>query len=196
MIWVGMILVSTIHWSNHPISIGSHRKELCWKTTTYALSSIPCYLSFTHLHTLPLLLPLCVLLTRARNRVISLANVYLSIYRCTKSAVPRVLALWRGVCQIMLVFMILSVTTTVQQFPKNICCSHKYQGEREGGSERAKKRKRETAAPMVIIIKKNPLTPQALKLANYETHLVGKWHLGFWDWPYVPANRGFDTSFG
>ena len=26
--------------------------------------------------------------------------------------------------------------------------------------------------------------------------MIGKWHLGFWDWRYVPANRGFDTAFG
>eukprot|EP00041_Stephanoeca_diplocostata_P010545 m.167917 g.167917 ORF g.167917 m.167917 type:complete len:264 (-) comp18195_c0_seq33:3343-4134(-) len=40
------------------------------------------------------------------------------------------------------------------------------------------------------------LLPQALKAGGYETHIVGKWHLGFFDWPYVPSNRGFDTAFG
>ena len=26
--------------------------------------------------------------------------------------------------------------------------------------------------------------------------MLGKWHLGFYKWPYVPINRGFDTAYG
>ena len=34
--------------------------------------------------------------------------------------------------------------------------------------------------------------PQALKVAGYQTAMVGKWHLGRADQKYWPQNRGFD----
>ncbi len=38
--------------------------------------------------------------------------------------------------------------------------------------------------------------PAKLKLAGYFTHMVGKWHLGYFKREYLPVNRGIGTSSG
>ncbi|XP_069103673.1 arylsulfatase B-like isoform X1 [Argopecten irradians] len=38
--------------------------------------------------------------------------------------------------------------------------------------------------------------PQYLKKLGYETHAIGKWHLGFCNWNCTPTYRGFDTFYG
>ena len=53
--------------------------------------------------------------------------------------------------------------------------------------------------PSTVPLGLNPnmtLIPAKLKQAGYSTHMVGKWHEGFFQDKYLPINRGFDTSSG
>ncbi|XP_048582679.1 arylsulfatase B [Nematostella vectensis] len=41
-----------------------------------------------------------------------------------------------------------------------------------------------------------PTIPQKLRTLGYRTSMIGKWHLGFFDWDYTPLRRGFDSFLG
>lgn len=40
------------------------------------------------------------------------------------------------------------------------------------------------------------LLPKELRKIGYDTHMVGKWHLGFCKWKFTPTFRGFKTFYG
>lgn len=41
-----------------------------------------------------------------------------------------------------------------------------------------------------------PLMPKAFKIIGYQTHMVGKWHLGYVNESCTPWRRGFDSYLG
>mmetsp|Transcript_13173 Transcript_13173/g.25572 ORF Transcript_13173/g.25572 Transcript_13173/m.25572 type:complete len:552 (+) Transcript_13173:81-1736(+) len=41
-----------------------------------------------------------------------------------------------------------------------------------------------------------PTFAEQMKAAGYQTHAIGKWHLGMGSWPQTPQGRGFDSYLG
>eukprot|EP01083_Nonionella_stella_P285657 972436_1 len=37
---------------------------------------------------------------------------------------------------------------------------------------------------------------KALYNNGYNTHAIGKWHMGFYKWRYTPTFRGFESFYG
>lgn len=37
---------------------------------------------------------------------------------------------------------------------------------------------------------------EVMRQGGYDTHMVGKWHLGFYKWKHTPSYRGFNTWYG
>eukprot|EP01084_Bolivina_argentea_P127821 226022_1 len=48
----------------------------------------------------------------------------------------------------------------------------------------------------VSLTRQVSLISEEFKAAGYNTHAIGKWHLGFQAWEYTPTYRGFDTFYG
>eukprot|EP01106_Pelomyxa_sp_JSP_P012060 TRINITY_DN3257_c0_g1_i2.p1 TRINITY_DN3257_c0_g1~~TRINITY_DN3257_c0_g1_i2.p1 ORF type:complete len:215 (-),score=33.20 TRINITY_DN3257_c0_g1_i2:313-957(-) len=53
-----------------------------------------------------------------------------------------------------------------------------------------------SAAMPYAMPKAEKLLPEILRDNGYQTHLVGKWHMGHCDERYSPTFRGFNTYFG
>ena len=41
-----------------------------------------------------------------------------------------------------------------------------------------------------------PTLADKLRQLGYATHIVGKWHVGFYKREYMPTRRGFDSHYG
>ncbi|CAM9685177.1 unnamed protein product, partial [Sphacelaria rigidula] len=46
------------------------------------------------------------------------------------------------------------------------------------------------------VLERSQLLPEVLKDMGYQTHMVGKWHLGQHERKFTPLGRGFDTYCG
>ena len=53
----------------------------------------------------------------------------------------------------------------------------------------------QAAAPWGLPLK-STIMPQYLDKLGYESHMIGKWHLGFHNESFIPTSRGFETYLG